>query len=194
MNHPLAPSGSDPTRTRQSSWGPAETIRSAAGRFGFAPVYARQGPAAIHVGMTPYATALARRMAPDTRQVQVLLGTLLGAGRLVAADAGVCFVLSLRVRHRWLVDWTYERLAPLVPAPRERRGRVEIRSDPHPAFGEVAVTLARRRALRRSLGAEALWLWSLYQRIGPCEREDVAVCLCGALRPPRRRVALAPAS
>ena len=133
--------------------------------------------------MTHYADALARRMVPDAAQVQVLLGTLLGAGRLVPSRGGFSLVLSLAPRHAWLSEWTYDRLAPLVPPPAPRDGRVEIRATSHPFFAELAQVVARPGQLRRVVGERALWLWATHQRVQDCERNGPAVCACARTVP-----------
>ena len=137
------------------------------------------------VTMTHYADALARRIVPDALQVQVLLGTLLGAGRLVPAPDGFSLVLSLDARHVWLSEWTYERLAPLVPVPARRDSRVEIRSAPHPFFADLAALLAHPARLRRVVGERALWLWATHQLVRECEREAGDACTCARAAPPR---------
>ncbi len=141
-----------------------------------------------------YAASIARRLAPDREQLQVVLGTLLGRGRLVAARDGVRLVLSLRGRHAWLAEWTYERLAPLVSQPARASDRVIVRSEPHPLFADLAERIAAPHALRDLIGTDALRLWALYQRLEDCESAALgAACRCELLRPPRPRV-LAPAS
>src|SRR5919199_5467760 len=117
-----------------------------------------------------YAARLAARHVPDAAQVQVVLGTLLGAGRLVAAVDGVRLVVVLHERHRWLVHWTYERIAPLASTPDRARGRVALRSEAHPLFAELAPLLDRPRPLLRAVRREALWVWAMYARVRGCER------------------------
>jgi hypothetical protein len=134
---------------------------------------------------------MARRISPDPDQLQVLVGTLLGRGRLVSEADGVCLVVALRARHAWLADWTYERLAPFVPPPHRSADRVVIRSAPHPIFADVAAWLGQSGAggLMRQ---EAVWVWAIYQRIAACERAGTQVCRCATLRrPPPRRLASA---
>ncbi|OLC56677.1 MAG: hypothetical protein AUH85_05655 [Chloroflexi bacterium 13_1_40CM_4_68_4] len=136
---------------------------------------------------------MARRIAPDPAQVQVLIGTLLGRGRLVANAEGVHLALALDPRHAWLAEWTYQRLAPLVPAPVRSRARVLIRSERHPIYGELASLLCSPGLLRGIVGPEAIRLWALYMRLDECERRRVRECRCALLRPPPPRM-LAPAS
>lgn len=131
-----------------------------------------------------YIASVVDRFVPDAGQLQVLLGTLLGCGRLVRDVAGVRFVLELPARHARIAEWTYERLAPLVPAPVARGERIAIRSAPHPVFAALSPRLARRAELRRLLRTEALRVWALYQRLAECEAKGV--CRCAAVTPPGR--------
>lgn len=138
-----------------------------------------------------YAALIARRIPPDETQLQLLVGTLLGRGRLVASADGVRLVLALDDRHAWLAEWTYERLAPLVPPPRRRLGRVVIRSEAHPIFGELLQRFAARHRVRGILGPEAVRLWALYERVAACERLGAHACRCELLRRLRRRALVA---
>jgi hypothetical protein len=81
-----------------------------------------------------YAARIARRHTPDAGQVQVVLGALLGRGRLVAEGGDMHLVVVLGERHAWLADWTYRRIAPLAPSPLRTHGRILLRSVPHPVF------------------------------------------------------------
>ena len=142
-----------------------------------------------------YATVMARRHAPDEAQFQVVLGTVFGRGRLVAAADGVRLVVAVDVRHAWLLEWTYERLAPLATA-RPRRGRdrlVVLRSEPHPLFAELAARLDRPVDLAEMAGPLGLRLWALHARLAACERDGTIACACAPAKPLRRR-ALLPAS
>lgn len=125
-----------------------------------------------------YVASVVDRFVPDAGQFQVLLGTLLGRGRLMRDVAGVRFVLVLSERHARVAQWTYERLAPFVPAPTAQGERVAIRSLPQLLFAELAALLARRAQLRRLLDAEALRVWALHQRLAECEAASEP-CRCG---------------
>lgn len=140
-----------------------------------------------------YAALIARRIPPDEAQLQLLVGTLLGRGRLVASPDGVRLVLALDVRHAWLAEWTYERLAPFVPPPVRRHGRVVIRSEAHPVYAELLRRFAAPRRVRPMVGPGALRVWALYERVAACERLGGHTCRCELVRRLRRRV-LAPAS
>jgi hypothetical protein len=134
-----------------------------------------------------YASRIALRFSPDTAQVQVLLGTLLGRGRLLAEADGVRLVVTLDERHRWLAQWTYERIAPLAPTPHRARGRIVLRSEAHPVFADLASALQRPRRLLRLVEREALWVWSMYARVSSCERLAAARCGCLPATPPPTR-------
>ncbi len=134
--------------------------------------------------MSPYAAALARRILPDDAQLQIALGTLFGAGRLVPTAGGVGLALTLDARHGWLADWTYERLAPLVPAPLRRGRCVEICGAAHPFFGDLSVILASPSRVRALVGPCALWTWATHLRVRECERRAVDACACAAACPP----------
>src|SRR5919201_5407314 len=112
-----------------------------------------------------YAARIARRHTPDAGQVQVLLGALLGRGRLVAEGGDLHLVVLLDDRHAWLAEWTYRRIAPLAPPPLRANGRVLLRSVVHPLFAELDAVLARPTRLVAALGREALWVWAMYARV-----------------------------
>ena len=134
-----------------------------------------------------YAARIARRHTPDAAQTQVLLGALLGRGKLVADPDGVRFVVVLHRRHEWLAQWTYERTAPLVSTPERSADRVVLRSEPHPLFAELAAALETPRRLIAVVGRDALWVWAMYARIGGCERSYLTRCGCAPATPLRLR-------
>lgn len=110
-------------------------------------------------------TAL-RRLSPDPVQFQVILGSLLGDGRLV----GVPRQRRLRVAHRVergdYVLWKYDRLGPFpAEPPREYEpGLIGFETVSHPLFDDLARLFSNRFArhdvierLLRPLGL-AVWL------------------------------------
>jgi hypothetical protein len=129
-----------------------------------------------------YRREIAYRQIPEERQLQFLLGTLLGSSALRPAPEGTRFVLQLAARHAWLADWTYTHLAPFVPAPLRASGRVEIRAEPHPLFAILAPLLRRPRGLRHQLAPSALWVWATHQRVGECEARKRPACDCAKRR------------
>ena len=87
-----------------------------------------------------------RRLSPDPVQFQVILGSLLGDGRLV----GVSRQRRLRVAHRAergdYVLWKYDRLGPFpAESPREyEAGLFGFETVSHPLFDDLS-TLSRKR-------------------------------------------------
>jgi hypothetical protein len=118
------------------------------------------------------------RQIPEETQLQLLLGTLLGGASLLPEPEGIGFGLTLAPRHARLAEWTYEHLAPFVPAPAFGRTRVEIRAAPHPLFASVAPLLREPRRLRRQLAPAALWVWATHRRVVECEARERAGCDC----------------
>ncbi len=125
-----------------------------------------------------YQLGLASRFSPDSGQLQVLLAALLSIGRLVRDADGLRFVLELRLPHAQLAEWTYERLAPLVPRPVRAVGLWRIRSTTHPIFAELAACIGRPAEVRRLLSREGLWVWAAFVRAAACEAEACARCEC----------------
>jgi len=134
-----------------------------------------------------YGARLALRHTPDSAQIQVLLGTLLGRGKLVAEDGGMRLVVTLDERHAWLAQWTYERIAPLAPMPHRARGRILLRSEKHPFFADLAAALARPKRLVSVFRREGLWVWAMYARVNGCELLPQTSCACAPATPPRPR-------
>ncbi len=103
-----------------------------------------QGPA-VHEDVPEHPGQVARRLPPDAVQLQVILGSLLGDGRL----EGPAGERRLRIAHRAeradadYVRWKYERLGALVAAPPEaRNGLLSFTTVAHPLFDELAVRLS----------------------------------------------------
>ena len=89
-------------------------------------------------------TAL-RRLSPDPIQFQVILGSLLGDGRIVGGP----FERKLTISHPHArfsyVWWKYDRLGALAAsAPAERDGRLSFTTIAHPLFDDLS-TLSRKR-------------------------------------------------
>jgi len=110
-----------------------------------------------------------RRVVPDAVQFQVILGSLLGDGRLVGLPRARRLRIAHRADRRDYVWWKYDRLAALAgDAPRERHGLVGFETVAHPIFDDLASLFrgaggmghARREAIAtlvRPLGL-AVWL------------------------------------
>lgn len=105
-------------------------------------------------------TQALRRLAPDGVQLQVILGSLLGDGRIVGAPGQ----RRLRLAHSRAAyaRWKYDRLGPLAAAaPIERDGLTRFETIAHPLFDDLAWRgRAELLALTGPLGL-AVWLSDL---------------------------------
>lgn len=107
-----------------------------------------------------------RRLVPDETQLQVILGSLLGRGRISGAAGRRWMRVEHPIEARDFVWWKYERLSMLArEAPREEDGRIGFRTIAHPVFDDLAPLLAsegrvRARALLAPLGI-AVWMTDL---------------------------------
>jgi len=103
-----------------------------------------------------------RRLAPDPVQFQVILGSLLGDGRLVGDGSGRRLRIAHAAARAGYVQWKYERLGPLAAeAPTERCGVVSFTTVAHPLFDDLAA-LPRQRLVEliAPLGL-AVWMTDL---------------------------------
>jgi len=103
-----------------------------------------------------------RRVVPDPVQVQVILGSLLGDGRLEGSEGE----RRLRITHHCdraeYVWWKYERLAAFAAhAPLLRGDRLEFHTIAHPVFDDLAPLFAGsdRRRVRELLAPLGLAVW-----------------------------------
>lgn len=123
-----------------------------------------------------------RRLAPDPVQFQVILGSLLGDGRIVGGPFDRRMVIGHHRDRAAYVWWKYDRLGPLASeAPAERDGRLSFTTIAHPLFDDLS-TLSRKRLVEliAPLGL-AVWMTD----VGRLElRAD-------AFLPAQRRFALA---
>lgn len=126
--------------------------------------------------------AARRRLSPDPVQFQVILGSLLGDGRIVGGPFDRRLMIAhhrARAAYLW---WKYDRLGGLAgEPPAERDGRLSFTTIAHPFFDDLA-TLPRKRLvdLLAPLGL-AVWMTD----VGRLElRAD-------AFLPAQRRFALA---
>jgi hypothetical protein len=110
-------------------------------------------------------TAL-HRVPPDPVEFQVILGSLLGDGRLVGVPRQRRLRIAHRVERRDYVLWKYDRLGPFSAAPPAEwsEGLVGFETVSHPIFDDLARLFANRFArhdvierLLRPLGL-AVWL------------------------------------
>ena len=94
-------------------------------------------------------TAL-RRVPPDPVQFQVILGSLLGDGRLIGVPRQRRLRIAHRAERRDYVRWKYDRLGPFpAEAPKEYEGGlVGFETVGHPLFDDLARLFANRFARR----------------------------------------------
>ena len=86
-----------------------------------------------------------RRLAPDPVQFQIILGSLLGDGRLVGDGSARRLRIAHAASRADYVRWKYDRLAALAAdAPVERDGVVSFTTVAHPLFDDLAA-LPRQR-------------------------------------------------
>lgn len=106
------------------------------------------------------------RVPPDPVEFQIILGSLLGDGRLVGLPRQRRLQIAHRAERRDYVLWKYERLGPFpADAPKEYPGGlVGFETVIHPLFDDLAAVFASRFArhdvierLLRPLGL-AVWL------------------------------------
>lgn len=103
-----------------------------------------------------------RRLAPDPVQFQVILGSLLGDGRLVGDHSARRLRIAHAASRAAYVRWKYDRLAGLAgDAPIERSGVVSFTTVAHPLFDDLAA-LPRHRLVElvAPLGL-AVWMTDL---------------------------------
>jgi len=110
-----------------------------------------------------------QRVPPDPVQFQVILGSLLGDGRLVGLPRQRRLRIAHRAERRDYVFWKYERLGAFsAGVPEEYEGRlVGFETVTHPLFDDLARLFANRfgrhdaiERLLRPLGL-AVWLSDL---------------------------------
>jgi hypothetical protein len=110
-------------------------------------------------------TAL-HRIPPDPVEFQIILGSLLGDGRLIGLPRQRRLRISHRAERRDYVLWKYERLGPFPADPPKENaaGLVAFETVIHPLFDDLAAVFASRFArhdvierLLRPLGL-AVWL------------------------------------
>ena len=86
-----------------------------------------------------------RRLPPDPIQFQVILGSILGDGRLVGAPFERRLAIGHQPSRAAYVWWKYDRLGALAAAaPAECDGRLSFTTIAHPLFDDLS-TLSRKR-------------------------------------------------
>jgi len=102
-----------------------------------------------------------RRVVPDASQAQIILGSLLGDGRIEGEPGARWMSFTERADRAGYVRWKYEHLAQLAAEPpRARDGHVSFSTIAHPLFDDLVALFAgqhlRVEALLTSLG-RAVW-------------------------------------
>jgi LAGLIDADG DNA endonuclease family len=104
-----------------------------------------------------------RHVVPDAVQVQVILGSLLGDGRLEGDDGERRVRIAHPAERADYVWWKYQRLGALAAHAPERAGdRLEFRTITHPIFDDIAPYFAcrdSRKRLRELLAPLGLAVW-----------------------------------
>lgn len=102
-----------------------------------------------------------RRLVPDAVQVQIILGSLLGDGRLEGERGQRRLRVSEGVERSDYVWWKYERLAPIADeAPVVVGAHIGFRTIAHPIFDDLAPLLAYRRSrISRLLSPLGIAVW-----------------------------------
>ena len=119
--------------------------------------------------MVEHPRVVVRRLLPDPIQFQVILGSMLGDGRLIGLPCRRRLRIAHRAQRRDYFLWKYERLGPFAaetPTAYEG-GLVGFETVSHPLFDDLARLFADRFArhdvierLLRPLGL-AVWLADL---------------------------------
>ena len=103
-----------------------------------------------------------RRVVPDPVQVQVILGSLLGDGRLEGFDGARRLRIVHRCERAEYIWWKYERLGPLsAHTPLLRGDTLEFHTIRHPVFDDIAPLFAGsdRKRVRELLAPLGLAVW-----------------------------------
>lgn len=123
----------------------------------------RQPQAAVDViGVGEHPERVLRRVVPDPVQVQVILGSLLGDGRLEGCDGERRLHIAHHRDRAEYVWWKYERLGVFAArAPQLQADRLEFRTIAHPVFDDLAPLFAGsdRRRVRELLAPLGLAVW-----------------------------------
>ena len=103
-----------------------------------------------------------RRVVPDPVQVQVILGSLLGDGRLEGHEGERRLHIAHHRDRAEYVWWKYERLGQFAAhAPSTRGDLLEFRTIAHPVFDDLAPLFAGsdRKRVRELLAPLGLAVW-----------------------------------
>lgn len=111
--------------------------------------------------MADHPVRVRRRLVPDAVQMQIILGSLLGDGRLEGQRGERRLSVSEGVERSDYVWWKYERLAPFADeAPDVVGAHIGFRTIAHPIFDDLAPLLAYRRSrISRLLAPLGIAVW-----------------------------------
>lgn len=89
--------------------------------------------------MVEHPTRLLRRIAPNPDQLQVILGSLVGRGRLVGVARERRLRIALPASRANYVLWKYDRLQPFtLNSPRREGENLAFETVAHPLFDDIA--------------------------------------------------------
>ncbi len=118
---------------------------------------------AVPKGVAEHPERILRRIVPDPVQLQVILGSLLGDGRLEGGPGERRVRIAHRAERAEYIWWKYERLGALAAAPPAAHGdRLEFRTITHPLFDDLAPYFTRadaRHRVRDLLAPLGLAVW-----------------------------------
>src|SRR3989441_1238083 len=98
----------------------------------------QQGAAAF-IDVVEHPRRALRRIPPDPIQFQVILGSLLGDGRLVGAEGERLLRIAHEPKRAEYVRWKYQRLGAFAgDAPRQAGGHLTFETVAHPVFEDLA--------------------------------------------------------
>lgn len=103
-----------------------------------------------------------RRVVPDPVQIQVILGSLLGDGRLEGTEGERRLRIAHHCARAEYVWWKYERLGVFAAhVPLLRGDQLEFHTIAHPVFDDVAPLFAGsdRKRVRELLAPLGLAVW-----------------------------------
>ena len=107
-------------------------------RAAYARRWFAQGQAE-HIRVVEHPRLALRRIPPDAVQFQVILGSLLGDGRLVGLPRDRRLRIAHRLERSEYVRWKYERLGPFAAeSPRSCDGFIGFDTVAHPLFDDLA--------------------------------------------------------
>ncbi|HYK98372.1 MAG TPA: hypothetical protein VEU77_08255 [Candidatus Acidoferrales bacterium] len=107
---------------------------------------------------------MCRRLVPDDAQLQIILGSLLGAARLEGEPGERRMRVAHAPEREGYVRWKYDRLGPLTAdPPRISEDAIRFETIAHPIFDDLAPLFAdargRHRVMHQLLAPLGLAVW-----------------------------------